>query len=501
MAVVPEIRSRLGHGSELAAEDSPDGGAGGERTARLDPDVWEELFEPNPAPMAVYERSDLVIVAVNEAARMLYGYDRATCLGMTAEDLFPSGEVEERRRELVSGSEDLLGTPRIVRHRLADGRLAEMQVTSRPVAWCGRAARVVTMADVTHLRQVEAELGAEAGILRRVVALQAEIADTGPDVDRALRLVASGVAQLVEAANCSVWWADGDRLVVRATAGSPQTYSLGDSVPVSGSLAGSCYSSGQLVHVEDTATHSDYARGLGERTGIGSLALIPIVHAGATLGALGVSARAPHAFRPAALEALRLVAGLVGGAVQRAEATDRLAYAASHDALTGLSNRSQFTERLEHAITASRRHGSNVGVLYIDVDRFKAINDSLGHPVGDEVLVEVSERLRTAVREIDTVARLGGDEFAVVLSEVRSATDVSAVAERILAALKAPVVTSGTETYVTASIGAATSQADDLSATELLRRADEAMYEAKAGRGCAAPAGWWAAALSLGSAP
>jgi diguanylate cyclase (GGDEF)-like protein/PAS domain S-box-containing protein len=449
-------------------------------TARLDSDVWEALLEPNPAPMAVYELSTLTVVAVNAAAREMYGFDRDVSRGMAVLDLFPPSEVELRRRELVSGSEEVLGRPRIVRQRLADGRLADMQVTSRPILWYEDAARIVTMTDVSRQRQAEAELAAETARLQRVVTLQTELAEAGPDVDRSLRLVASGIAELVEAANCSVWWADCERLVARATAGSPPTYSVGDSVSVEGSLAGTCFSSQQLAYIEDTATHSDYTRALAARTGIGSLVMVPLVHNGETLGALGVSAPSARAFSPAALETLRLVAGLAAGAVQRAEAHDRMAYAATHDALTGLSNRIHFTERLEHAIAIAQRQGSNVGLLYIDLDGFKAINDNLGHQCGDQVLVEVSNRILTAIREVDTVARLGGDEFAVVLSNVSVASDLSDAAQRILTALEAPVLTSNEAVCVEVSIGAALTGPEQHSGAELLTIADARMYRAKA---------------------
>ena len=474
-----------GGGSALAsggAERTGGGrgvGEGEERAVRLDPDLWEALLEPNPAPMAVYELSTLTVVAVNAAGRELYGYDRDVVVGMAVLALFPADQVELRRQEVVSGSEEVLGRPRIVRHRLADGHVADMQVTSRPVLWHGSPARIVSMTDMTHLRRVEAELAAEAARLHRVVTLQADLAEAGPDVDRSLRLVASGIAELVEAANCSVWWADGQQLVVRATAGSPPTYSVGDVVPVEGTLAGSCFASQQLIHVEDTATYSEYARTLATRTGIGSLVLVPLVHNAETLGALGVSAPSARAFSPAALEALRLVAGLAAGAVQRAEATDRLAYAAAHDALTGLSNRVHFTERLEHAIASAQRHGSNVGLLYIDLDGFKAVNDNLGHHCGDQVLVAVSQRIQAAVREVDTVARLGGDEFAVVLSDVSAASDLSDAAQRILTVLEAPVPTTGGEVSVEVSIGAALTGPEPLSGAELLSMADACMYRAK----------------------
>lgn len=451
----------------------------GQPIARLDADLWEALLEPNPAPMAVADLSTLKVAAVNAAARELYGFDRDSCVGMQVLSLFPPSDVQLRLGELISDSEDVLGKARIVRHLLADGSQAEMQVLSRPVLWEGRAARIVTMTDVTHMRMVEHELATEAARLQRVVTLQADLAEAGPDVDRSFQLVASGIAEMVEAANSSVWWAAGEHLVVRATAGSPPTYSVGDTVRIEDTFAGTCYTSGQLVYVEDTATHSDYSRGLAATTRIRSLVLFPLVHNGETMGALGVSAPSPGAFSPSALETLRLVAGLAAAAIQRAEVTDRLAYAATHDSLTGLSNRVHFTERLDHAIAAGKRHDAKVGLLYMDLDGFKAINDNFGHRCGDQVLVEVSKRIQSAVREVDTVARLGGDEFAVVLSDVTEVSEVARAAERILAALDAPVPILEGQVRVKVSIGTALTCPEQQSG-ELLAMADADMYRAKA---------------------
>jgi len=450
-------------------------------TARLDRSLWEALLEPNPAPMAVYEPTTFTVMAVNAAGRALYGFDRKTCEGMRLLDLYPPDDLDERVGELTSGSEEVLGRPRIVRHRRADGSLAEMQVVSRPAVWEGREARVVAMTDVTHLRRVEAELAIEAARLHKVVTLQAALADAGPDVDRSLELVATGIAEMVEAANSSIWWAAGDALVVRANAGSPPTYEVGHTVPVSGTLAGECFASGQHVYVEDTAAYSDYSRELAATTGIGCLVLVPLVHNGEALGVLGVSAPVPRAFSAAALETLRLVAGLAGAAIQRAEVTDRLAYAATHDSLTGLSNRVHFTERLEHAIALGRRHRTPVGLLYLDLDGFKAVNDGFGHHAGDQVLAEVAARIRAAVREVDTVARLGGDEFAVVLSDVSGAAELSCAAGRIAAALEPPVPVPGGQVRVTASIGTALAGPGDAPG-DVLALADAEMYREKANR-------------------
>ncbi|MHB1911712.1 MAG: diguanylate cyclase domain-containing protein [Acidimicrobiales bacterium] len=469
------------------------GGGRSGAAVELDPQIWEAFFEVGPAPMAVYDRDSLRFLAVNAAGRSVYGYSREAMSAMSVVDLFLAEDVAARHRvELDRGPAELEAT-RTVRHRLADGRLADMQVRELAVLWSGRPAWMVTVTDVTHLRQVERALAAEADRLHRVVRLQAELAEAGPDVDRSLRLVATGVAQLAQAANCSVWWADGDHLRVRATAGNPPTYTVGDSVPIASSLAGGCFASEEEVYVADTATYSDYTRALGERTGIGTLVLVPLNAGGSVVGVLGVSAPTPGALAGSGLDALRLVAGLVAGAVQRAEAAaenlaalealraseGRLTHAATHDPLTGLSNRIHFADRLEHAVTVAAREKRRVGLLYIDLDRFKEVNDGFGHHCGDEVLIELSRRLGAVVRDTDTVARLGGDEFAVLLSNPSSIEESLVVAQRTIDSLGRPLRVGARRLAFKASIGVAHWPEHGPGPDELLRHADGAMYLAK----------------------
>jgi diguanylate cyclase (GGDEF)-like protein/PAS domain S-box-containing protein len=164
----------------------------------------------------------------------------------------------------------------------------------------------------------------------------------------------------------------------------------------------------------------------------------------------------------------------------RRAAEAALTHQALHDSLTGLPNRMLFGDRLELAIAASGRSGVPVGVLYLDLDGFKAINDSAGHAVGDQVLCEAAERLRACVRPGDTVARLGGDEFAVVCPEAITQANVRGVADRILEAIRQPMDLAAGRFSVGVSIGISTS-GTELDAAQLLRDADEAMYEAKRG--------------------
>jgi diguanylate cyclase (GGDEF)-like protein len=159
---------------------------------------------------------------------------------------------------------------------------------------------------------------------------------------------------------------------------------------------------------------------------------------------------------------------------------DELARQAFRDSLTGLPNRALFMDRLSHALTRRERRGDQVAVLFLDLDRFKVINDSLGHGVGDQLLVALSQRLASCLRPEDTIARLGGDEFAVLLEEVKDASGPVAVADRLGAELQRPFIFEGRELFITVSIGIALTTLLRITPEDLIRDADLAMYHAKA---------------------
>jgi diguanylate cyclase (GGDEF)-like protein/PAS domain S-box-containing protein len=160
---------------------------------------------------------------------------------------------------------------------------------------------------------------------------------------------------------------------------------------------------------------------------------------------------------------------------------DQLVHEAHHDALTQLANRAKFHNRVQEALRGSRRT-DDVAVLFLDLDGFKEVNDSLGHAAGDDLLVHVAERLRTSVRDDDLVARLGGDEFAVLVQSIVATADARTVAERIVAELRAPFTLGGREIHIAASIGLACA-GDAADAEQLMRNADLAMYQAKSSGG------------------
>ncbi len=177
---------------------------------------------------------------------------------------------------------------------------------------------------------------------------------------------------------------------------------------------------------------------------------------------------------------------LLNEITERKRVESQLLHLAFHDALTGLANRAAFMNRLKHALNYSKRHSNYLfAVLFIDLDRFKVINDSLGHLIGDQLLLAIASRLQVCVRSIDTVARLGGDEFTILVEGIQDVSDAIIVAERIKQELVLPFDLDGQEVFITASIGIALSSTVEYEhPQEVLRDADTAMYRAKMlGRG------------------
>lgn len=173
------------------------------------------------------------------------------------------------------------------------------------------------------------------------------------------------------------------------------------------------------------------------------------------------------------------VIGTLLDVTQRKEAEKQLAHLAHHDALTGLPNRVLLNERLSQSMAYAQRSGRSVAVLYLDLDRFKIINDTLGHAVGDEMLKAVGERLSRAVRGSDTVARPGGDEFIIVLADVATDLDIQTVAEKVVATFDHPLMVDENEYFISTSIGISVYPQDGQSVDALIKNADAAMYQAK----------------------
>jgi diguanylate cyclase (GGDEF)-like protein len=264
--------------------------------------------------------------------------------------------------------------------------------------------------------------------------------------------------------------------------------SISDAYPEGRGLSGTAFRTQQPCLSNDyptdprvTAFHA-IVQGDGARSG----AAFPLIIRGQAVGVMIYMSTEPDTFTPEFAGLLQRLADNVSFALENFERADektkadeRIEYLASHDSLTKLPNREMFNELLRHAIEGANRHQRSMALLFIDLDRFKVINDSLGHDAGDMLLVEVANRLRGVLRASDVVARLGGDEFVVLLEETAERNDVARIAGHLLSALGRPTQLSGHECHATASIGIAMYPSDGLDAQALTKNADMAMYLAK----------------------
>jgi len=235
----------------------------------------------------------------------------------------------------------------------------------------------------------------------------------------------------------------------------------------------------ELVVMEPYVSSPHHITELADEERIQAAMAFPVHDAGTPVGGLVVASYRPErVYTDSEREVLRAFAEHVSLAVTEAR-TQETMYQAFHDSLTGLASRKLLLDRLGHGLACAAREGTRLAVLFVDLDRFKLVNDSLGHAAGDALLVEVAERISGCLRTTDTAARLGGDEFAVVLHGLSRDEQAVGIAAQIIEALRAPFVIDGQEAFVNASIGIAFNTDDGRDAEMLLRDADLAMYQVK----------------------
>ncbi|HST79055.1 MAG TPA: EAL domain-containing protein [Verrucomicrobiae bacterium] len=234
------------------------------------------------------------------------------------------------------------------------------------------------------------------------------------------------------------------------------------------------------VIVEDAISDARFASlEFVRRHGIHSAVSVPIAGTRDIIGVLAAYSPTRRLFTTDEVNFMKSLANTIATAVDSFDAQMRLTYLAEYDTLTDLPNRPFLMERLEATLIRAQHHKRLVTVMFIDLDRFKIVNDTLGHRVGDLLLIEAGKRIRKCIRENDIVARLGGDEFAMVMTGLHSRREAEAIAEKIITALSGPFSLIGHQVYVSASIGIATCPDDAIGAEDLLQCADTAMYSAK----------------------
>ncbi len=396
---------------------------------------YRTLFEGNPLPMWVYDYETLSFIAVNEATVQHYGYSKDEFLRMTIEEMRPPEDLEDLRSALAARRDR--NEPRVYRHRRRNGQVFDAEVISFEFISGGRRSRLVIAVDVTERRGAEQRLRESeeryrllfernlAGVYRST--LDGQILDGNDAIARMFG------------------YRDREDFLAQTA------YSLYDSQEDRDRVMAQVREHGSLSNVEVRMRRRDGA---------------PVwVIENMTLLDGGV------------------LEGTIVDITDRKTAQEQMEYQAYHDALTGLPNRLLFRDRIDIALAHSKRHHTAAAVMFLDLDHFKLVNDSLGHTVGDALLQDVATRLVLAIRADDTVARMGGDEFTVLLTDIKDPGSSAIVAQKLLDTISQPMVIEGHELYITTSIGIARSPEDGIDAETLLKRADGAMYRAKeAGR-------------------
>jgi len=336
------------------------------------------------------------------------------------------------------------------------------------------------LSDITEQRHTEAELelrAAQQSAVARLGEHALEGASTSALMQEAVSVAAESFG--VEIGAVIELSRDDDCFVLRSSAGWPQA-AVDVRFPTgAGSMAGYTLQSGGPVEIDDWATERRFAQAPAlKQFGIRSGLSVAVEGRGGPFGVLTVQSRTPRRYGSGDVDFLQSLANVLADALERHATEDEIRHRALHDPLTGLPNRVLFHDRLEQALARTRRRRSLAAILFLDLDRFKLVNDSLGHQVGDELLASAAPRLRQAVRASDTVARFGGDEFAVLLEDISGERDAIEMAQRIAAVFAQPFLLADSEHFVTTSIGIALAEGHEL-ADELIRDADAAMYRAK----------------------
>jgi diguanylate cyclase (GGDEF)-like protein/PAS domain S-box-containing protein len=432
-----------------------------------------------------------LIVSWNRGGQAMFGYEESEVVGKPLTILMPERyrDAHERGmgRFLLTGEPRVIGSTVEVHAQHKDG--AEFPVELSLSHWAEGEGRFFTgiLRDITERKRAEEALAREAGfvkLLQRVSVASNESSSGREALETGMRLIAEHtgwpVAHMYLADQESdsllpsnVWVRpDDERLTAFLEATTTTPFHSGTGLP------GRVLASKQPSWITDVTSDDNFPRRDAARAGGLAAAFAFPVMVGADVAAVLEFFSAERLQADEALcEVMGQIGTQLGRVVEREAARERLTHNALHDPLTGLPNRTLLLDRLEVALAQRSRGG--VAVVFVDLDHFKLVNDSLGHAAGDALLCSAATRLRAVLRPGDTVARFGGDEFVLLAESVVDERDAEGLAERITAALAQPFDLDGEEVFVTASIGIAMGTGESSDAPTLLRDADAAMYRAK----------------------
>lgn len=425
---------------------------------------FQTAFKANPVPTAILRRPDGWIVEVNAAFTRAFRLERHGAIGRTVADIdiVPAGEQLARILSGVEHGDRLSFEAPFCRAGAAPGYGV---FTLAPIDLGGDPHMLLLLQDITELHAANEALERQAQE-ESALAQISSATIAGIELPAILELAVRSVAATLPADSVRILEArEGGGVDVRAeypTAATPAPalpFPLRDDLPQDG---GGRLTQGELAS-------SGFASGI----------YYPIRGYKHSYGVITALAVRSAAFTGPDERLLQSVALLLAGAIEQQRLNHELAYRAEHDDLTGLPTRTMFERHLHAVLEQAKRRETMLAVLFLDLDRFKLINDSLGHQAGDEVLRSVAKRVVGTLRPQDMVARHGGDEFVMLLPEVESGTEVAHIAARLVKTFGPPFAVGGHELKVSTTIGIATYPDDGQDAETLLRAADTALYEGK----------------------
>ena len=448
---------------------------------------FRETFEHAASGIA-HIALDRKFIRVNRRLCEIFGYAQNELIGRTGREFSHAEDldvVNAQRPQLHAGAIDRVQVEK--RYVRKDGGIVWVNLTVAVARGPqGEAQYEITIfEDITARKTAEREREAAEQALResearraRQLRRQERIARFGQDAlaqRESRELVLGAVQTVLEALGAEVVGylePAGDDIMLREVVG------LADEAMHVGVFRGNRHPLATVVAGADRV----FVRGAelgGWARHLPQVALVPVRRENAVRGVLCIGLREQESFGADAFNFVDAITTILSTALQRLDSEAQLTYLAQFDSLTGLANRALLTDRFSQAIVQAKRHNSALGVLFIDLDEFKIVNDTLGHAAGDELLKAAAGRLKTTLRPGDSVARMSGDEFAVLLGELANAADAAIVAQKINGSLSEPFDIYGQEVLITASIGIATYPADGQDADALLAAADAAMYRAK----------------------
>lgn len=316
--------------------------------------------------------------------------------------------------------------------------------------------------------------------LLEIIHFQSELAKTGLDLGEVMGLVVDRVIGFTSAEGAVIELAEGEEMVYRATSGVVRNY-LGFRLNQSDSISGLCVETGESLYSVDCERDPRVNQQACRTTGVRSMFVVPLKYHERTVGILKAMSTRPNGLDRRDRILLGLLSEVIGASIHFAIefGGKDLFYKATHDSLTGLANRALFMDRLRNLLCRCQREQRQGGLIVIDMDGLKQVNDGCGHRTGDALLKELAARIKRVSRRSDTVARIGGDEFAVILTPVQSLSGPQAFGERFRQELAVPFSFEQREFSLSASLGAAIYPEDGEGLDALLECADQRMYKAK----------------------